>query len=73
MYRYRIVSPSALPTFFRLAETVEEKGFKNAADAQKLKDRIALRVNRIPETVQERKDRLMQQNMVQHSHYSWYL
>ncbi|CDH53955.1 predicted protein [Lichtheimia corymbifera JMRC:FSU:9682] len=57
------VSPSALPTFFRLAETVEEKGLKNAADAQKLKDRIALRVNRIPETVQERKDRLMQQNM----------
>lgn len=46
---------------------MEEKGFKNAADAQKLKDRIALRVNRIPETVQERKDRLMQQNMVHSS------
>ncbi|KAI8143597.1 hypothetical protein BJV82DRAFT_611034 [Fennellomyces sp. T-0311] len=60
------VSATALPTIFRLAETVEENSFKSVAEAQKLKDRITRRVQpgsrpRTPETVEERKDRLVQQ------------
>ncbi|CAO3613537.1 unnamed protein product [Cunninghamella blakesleeana] len=37
------VSALALPTIFRLAETVEEHSFKNVAEAKKLKERISLK------------------------------
>ncbi|KAI9278881.1 hypothetical protein BDA99DRAFT_429092 [Phascolomyces articulosus] len=61
-----LFSATALPTIFRLAETVEEKSLKNITEAQKLKERITRRVQpgsrpRTPETLEERKDRLAQQ------------
>ncbi|KAI9318642.1 hypothetical protein BX666DRAFT_1930068 [Dichotomocladium elegans] len=59
------VNAEALPTIFRLAETVEEKGLKIPAEAQRLKERISRRLmNRAPpETTEERKDRLVQEKM----------
>ncbi|KAI7852237.1 hypothetical protein BDC45DRAFT_513784 [Circinella umbellata] len=60
------VSATALPTIFRLAETVEEKSLNNITEAQKLKERITKRVQpgsrpHTPETLDERKDRLVKQ------------
>ncbi|KAL1935103.1 hypothetical protein VTP01DRAFT_4243 [Rhizomucor pusillus] len=62
------ISATAFPTIFRLAETVEENSFKNLAEAEKLRERIARRAQplsrpRTPETTEERKDKLMQDTM----------
>ncbi|CAO3620548.1 unnamed protein product [Mucor hiemalis] len=61
------ISATALPTLFRLAETVEEKSFSNLDEARKLKDRISRRIQpgtsrpQTPVTVEERKDRLVRE------------
>ncbi|KAG1148502.1 hypothetical protein G6F37_010846 [Rhizopus arrhizus] len=60
------VSATALPTVFRLAETVEEASFSNLDEAKKLKDRIARRIQpgtsrpQTPVSREERKEQLMQ-------------
>ncbi|ORZ02873.1 hypothetical protein BCR43DRAFT_482313 [Syncephalastrum racemosum] len=61
------VNAVALPTIFRLVETVDEKSFTNVADVQKLKERLSRRsqINvrpHTPETSEERKDRLAEQH-----------
>lgn len=40
-----LVSATAFPTIFRLAETVEENSFKNLAEAEKLRVRLCF-INR---------------------------
>ncbi|KAL0088391.1 hypothetical protein J3Q64DRAFT_1725414 [Phycomyces blakesleeanus] len=62
------IPASALPTLFRLAETVEEKSFKSIAEAQKLKDRISRRIQpggrpMTPESSDDRKDRMMKEQL----------
>ncbi|CEJ03777.1 hypothetical protein RMCBS344292_17754 [Rhizopus microsporus] len=60
------VSATALPTIFRLAETVEEASFSNLDEARKLKDRISRRIQpglsrpQTPTPIEERKEQLMQ-------------
>ncbi|CEG65326.1 hypothetical protein RMATCC62417_02129 [Rhizopus microsporus] len=60
------VSATALPTIFRLAETVEEASFSNLDEARKLKDRISRRIQpglsrpQTPTSIEERKEQLMQ-------------
>ncbi|EIE76374.1 hypothetical protein RO3G_01078 [Rhizopus delemar RA 99-880] len=61
-----LLSATALPTVFRLAETVEEASFSNLDEAKKLKDRIARRIQpgtsrpQTPVSREERKEQLMQ-------------
>ncbi|CAO3674010.1 unnamed protein product [Rhizopus stolonifer] len=61
-----LLSATALPTVFRLAETVEEASFSDLNEAKKLKDRISRRIQpgtsrpQTPTTREERKDQLMQ-------------
>ncbi|CEP15004.1 hypothetical protein [Parasitella parasitica] len=61
------VSATALPTLFRLAETVEEKSFLNLDEAKKLKDRISRRIQpgtsrpQSPTATENRKDRLIKE------------
>ncbi|KAI8380598.1 hypothetical protein EDC96DRAFT_5333 [Choanephora cucurbitarum] len=59
------VSITALPSIFRLAETVEQKSFSNLDEAKKLRDRISRRIQpgtsrpQTPVSVEERKNRLV--------------
>ncbi|KAL9559356.1 hypothetical protein PS6_000823 [Mucor atramentarius] len=61
------VSATALPTLFRLAETVEQKSFLNLDEAKKLKDRISRRIQpgtsrpQTPTSIEDRKDRLVRE------------
>ncbi|KAK4513085.1 uncharacterized protein ATC70_000123 [Mucor velutinosus] len=61
------VSATALPTLFRLAETVEQKSFSNLDEAKKLKDRISRRIQpgtsrpQTPTSIEDRKDRLVRE------------
>ncbi|GAN09076.1 solute carrier family 7, member 6 opposite strand [Mucor ambiguus] len=61
------VSATALPTLFRLAETVEQKSFSNLDEAKKLKDRISRRIQpgtsrpQTPTSIEDRKDRLVKE------------
>ncbi|KAG2208640.1 hypothetical protein INT46_001366 [Mucor plumbeus] len=61
------VSATALPTLFRLAETVEQKSFSNLDEAKKLKDRISRRIQpgtsrpQTPTSIEGRKDRLVKE------------
>ncbi|ORE02626.1 hypothetical protein BCV72DRAFT_214889 [Rhizopus microsporus var. microsporus] len=61
-----LLSATALPTIFRLAETVEEASFSNLDEARKLKDRISRRIQpglsrpQTPTSIEERKEQLMQ-------------
>ncbi|KAI7891301.1 uncharacterized protein EV154DRAFT_508596 [Mucor mucedo] len=61
------VSAAALPTLFRLAETVEQKSFSDLNEAKKLKDRISRRIQpgssrpQTPTTLEEKKDRLVRE------------
>ncbi|KAI9025803.1 hypothetical protein CLU79DRAFT_743155 [Phycomyces nitens] len=59
---------SALPTLFRLAETVEEKSFSSLTEAQKLKNRISRRIQpgsrpMTPESSDDRKYRMMKEQL----------
>ncbi|KAI7908305.1 uncharacterized protein BX663DRAFT_424704 [Cokeromyces recurvatus] len=61
-----LLSATALPTLFRLAETVEQKSFSNFDEAKKLKDRISRRIqpgSSRPQTptLEDRKDRLVKE------------
>ncbi|KAI9487707.1 MAG: hypothetical protein EXX96DRAFT_554330 [Benjaminiella poitrasii] len=61
------VSATALPTLFRLAETVEQKSFSNLDEAKKLKDRISRRIQpgtsrpQTPTSLEDRRDRLVKE------------
>ncbi|KAI9259034.1 hypothetical protein BY458DRAFT_517551 [Sporodiniella umbellata] len=65
------ISGTALPTVFRLAETVEEKSFSDLVEAKKLKDRIARRIHpgtsrpQTPTSREDKKDQLMQKQKVE--------
>ncbi|KAI9303039.1 hypothetical protein BJ944DRAFT_250995 [Cunninghamella echinulata] len=55
------VTPLALPTIFRFAETVEEHSFKNITEAKKLKERISRRTHlgnrpNTPESIDQKRD-----------------
>lgn len=62
-----LVSATALPTLFRLAETVEQKSFSNLDEAKKLKDRISRRIQpgtsrpQTPTSLEDRRDRLVKE------------
>lgn len=61
------VKATALPTLFRLAETVEQNSFLNLEEAKKLKDRISRRIQpgvsrpQTPTSTEDRKDRLVRE------------
>ncbi|KAI9264623.1 hypothetical protein EDC94DRAFT_486180, partial [Helicostylum pulchrum] len=65
-----LLSAAALPTLFRLAETVEQQSFSNFDEARKLKDRISRRIQpgtsrpQTPTTSEDRKDRLVKEQKV---------
>ncbi|KAI8067011.1 uncharacterized protein B0P05DRAFT_475672 [Gilbertella persicaria] len=62
-----LFSATALPTIFRLAETVEQKSFSNLDEAKKLRDRISRRIQpgtsrpQTPTSIEDRKNKRVQE------------